>query len=141
VVISCKLPPFGESMKKRRLPRPRKRKARPAQIGAKGKGEVADLSSTIRTGPVRSFHISNAPVERPKGETAEPKRIELADRVDTVPAMTNARAWKILPGLYLMAVSCKRGSPVRNVLDMTKWPRTGPDSGNRERGAAAHVKS
>jgi hypothetical protein len=101
VVISCKLPPFGESMKKRRLPRPRKRKARPAQIGAKGKGEVADLSSTIRTGPVRSFHISNAPVERSTGQTAEPKRIELADRVDTVPAMTNARAWKIFAGIII----------------------------------------
>src|ERR1700730_12078211 len=79
--------------------------------------------------------------ERPTGQTAEAKRTALADCVDTVPAMTNARAWKILPGLYLMAVSCTRGSPVRNVLDMTKWPRTGPDSGNRERDAAAHVKS
>jgi hypothetical protein len=122
-------------------PRPRKRKAQPVQMGAKAKAESRGLVFTIRTGPVRLLRTSNAPVERPTGQTAEAKRIELADCVDTVPAMTNARAWKILPGLYLMAVSCKRGSPVRNVLDMTKWPRTGPDSGNRERDAAAHVKS
>jgi hypothetical protein len=40
-------------------------------------------------------------VERSTGQTAEPKRIELADRVDTVPAMTNARAWKIFAGIII----------------------------------------
>jgi hypothetical protein len=70
-------------------------------MGAKAKAEFGDLSSTIRTGPVRSFRTSNVPVEPLRGQTAEAKRIELADRGDTVPAMTNARGWNIFAGIII----------------------------------------
>jgi hypothetical protein len=88
-------------------------------MAVQGEGKIEDLASTIRTGPVGS--TSNAAVEPPTGQTAQPKTIELADRVDTVPAMKEcSRLEDICRDYYLMAVSCKRGSPVRNVMDMTK---------------------
>jgi hypothetical protein len=68
-------------------------------MAVQGEGKIEDLASTIRTGPVGS--TSNAAVEPPTGQTAQPKTIELADRVDTVPAMRNARGWKIFAGIII----------------------------------------
>jgi hypothetical protein len=81
-------------MKKRRPPRPKHKKARPAPI-AKPKGEFA--SSTIGTGRLGPSRTSNAPVERPTGQLVEPKRIELVDRG----AMSNARGWRLFAGFII----------------------------------------
>jgi hypothetical protein len=74
-------------MKKQRRPRPKHKKAPPAPI-AKPKNEIA--SSTIGTGQLGSFRISNASIERPPAQVVEPKRIELSDR-----GMSKARGWGI----------------------------------------------
>ncbi len=88
-------------MKKRPPPRPRKPKRRPAAVDAKAKVEVGDLSSSIRKGSVGSSCTSNASVEPATGQVAETKSIELADRVDNVAPMTNARGWKIFVGIII----------------------------------------
>ena len=87
-------------MKKQRRPRPKHKKAPPAPI-AKPKNEIA--SSTIGTGQLGSFRISNASnerpptplvepkrIERPPAQVVEPKRIQLSDR-----GMSKARGWGI----------------------------------------------
>ena len=87
-------------MKKQRRPRPKHKKAPPAPI-AKPKNEIA--SSTIGTGQLGSFRISNASIERPPtplvepkrierppAQVVEPKRIELSDR-----GISQARGWGI----------------------------------------------
>jgi hypothetical protein len=88
------------AMKKRRPPKPKQPRKRlpPASPPPTGKAEVGDLFSTMGTGPVGSSRTSNAPVEAPTGQLAEAK---MADRVDTVAAMTNARGWKIFAGFII----------------------------------------
>ena len=53
-------------MKKRRPPRPRKRKARLAPIGAEAKGKIGD-ASTNGAGPIASPLASSALIE-PRGQ-------------------------------------------------------------------------
>jgi len=77
-------------MKKRRPPRPRKRKA-PVAVEAKRKVEA--LSSSVKV-----LQKHDATVRRP---AAIAKTIELADRIDTVGGMSNARGWKIFAGIIV----------------------------------------
>ena len=96
-------------MKKKRPQRPRKRKARPAPMAVEAKGKVADLSSTIGTGPVAPPRLSNAVVEpataplgtvpltRKGGMEADAK----VSRSATALGMTNARGWMIFAGFII----------------------------------------
>jgi hypothetical protein len=87
-------------MKKRRPPRPRKGKARPASIGVEAKRKVGNLSSTVGTGPIASPRPSNAVLERATGQLGTPARTgkegmqadATVSTPATVSAMTNARA-------------------------------------------------
>jgi hypothetical protein len=96
-------------MKKRRPPRPRKRKARPASIGVEAKRKVGDLSSTVGTGPIASPRPSNAVLERATGQLGTPARTgkegvqadATVSRPATVSAMTNARGWTIFAGFIV----------------------------------------
>jgi hypothetical protein len=96
-------------MKKRRPPRPRKRKARPASIGVEAKRKVGDLSSTVGTRPTASPRPSNAVLERATGQLGTPARTEkegmqadaTVSRPATVSAMTNARGWRIFAGFIV----------------------------------------
>ena len=96
-------------MKKRRPQRPRKRKARPAPMGVEAKGKVADLSSTIGTGPLAPPRPSNAVVEQAAAPldttTLTGKEGMQADakvsRSATVLGMTNARGWMIFGGVII----------------------------------------
>jgi hypothetical protein len=93
-------------MKKRRPPRPRKRKARPAPIGVEAKGKVHDLSSTIGTGPVASPHPSNAVVEPAAGQlgtaTLTGKEGVQPDATVSGPATVSAkRGWMIFAGFII----------------------------------------
>jgi len=86
-------------MKKRRRPRPRKRKA---PIAVEGKRSVEALSSPVQVplsgDPSMGEEKHDAAVSRP---AAIAKTSELADRVDTIGGMTNARGWKIFAGLIV----------------------------------------
>jgi hypothetical protein len=115
-------------MKKRRPPRPRNRKARPASIGVEAKRKVGDLSSTVGTGPIASPRPSNAVLERATGQFGTPARTGkegmqadgTVSRPATVSAMTNTRGWTIFAGFCLMAATCGRGSHICKILDITK---------------------
>src|ERR1700730_18138495 len=93
-------------MKKRRPPRPRKRKARPASISVEA---VGDFSSTVGTGPIASPHPSNAVLEGATGQLGTPARTgkegmqadATVSRPATVSAMTNARGWTIFAGFIV----------------------------------------
>src|SRR5262245_33989468 len=80
-------------MKKRRRPRPRKRKAPMAVEGKRSSVQVPASGD-----PPMGKEKHDATVSRP---AAIAKTIELADRVDTVPAMTNARGWEIFAWLIV----------------------------------------
>ena len=112
-------------MKKRRPPRPRKRKARPASIGVEAKRKVGDFSSTVGTGPIASPRPSNAVLEGATGQLGTPARTgkegmqadATVSRPATVSAMTNARGWTIFAGfivswLLLAAESSQLTRPV-----------------------------
>ena len=94
-------------MKKRRPPRPRNRKARPASIGVEAKRKVGDLSSTVGTGPIASPRPSV--LERATGQFGTPARTGkegmqadgTVSRPATVSAMTNARGWTIFAGFIV----------------------------------------
>ena len=96
-------------MKKRRPPRPRNRKARPASIGVEAKRKVGDLSSTVGTGPIASPRPSNAVLERATGQLGTPARTgkegmqadATVSRPARVSAMTNARGWTIFAGFIV----------------------------------------
>jgi hypothetical protein len=82
-------------MKKRRRPRPKYKKARPAPI-AKPQNEMhsstigtGQTSSTIGTSQLGAFRTSNPSVEHPPRQLVEPK-IELSAR-----GMSKARSWGI----------------------------------------------
>jgi hypothetical protein len=96
-------------MKKRRPPRPRKPKARPASIGVEAKRKIGDLSSTVGTGPTASPRPSNSVLERATGQLGTPARTgkegmqadATVSRPATVSAMTNARGWTIFAGFIV----------------------------------------
>ncbi len=87
-------------MKKRRPPRPRKRKARPAPIVAEAKGKIA---STNGAGPVASPLASNALIEPARGQLGKEgmQADATVSRPARVSAMTNARAWTIFAGFIV----------------------------------------
>jgi hypothetical protein len=91
-------------MKKRRLPRPKKRKA---PMAVEGKSKVGDLSSSLPSRAAAKGAVSRDAPPRMQADTtvsrpAAAKRLELADRVDAVPAMTTARGW----GIFAVFIIC-----------------------------------
>jgi hypothetical protein len=78
-------------------------------MAVEGNGKVVDLSSSRPSGAAAKGAVSavapppmrkqaDATVSRP----AAAKKLELADRVDTVPAMTTARGW----GIFAVFIIC-----------------------------------
>ena len=85
-------------MKKRRPPRPRKRKA-PIAVEAKRKVEaLSSVQVPVSGDPPMGKEKHDATVRRP---AAIAKTIGLADRIDTVGGMSNARGWKIFAGIIV----------------------------------------
>jgi hypothetical protein len=116
-------------MKKRRPPRPRNRKARPASTGVEAKRKVGDLSSTVGTGPIASPRPPNAVLERATGRFGAPARTGkegmqadwTVSRPATVFSDDECARLDDICGVYcLMAATCDRGSHICKILDITK---------------------